>query len=431
MGVIHVVGAGLAGLAAAVSLVRRDRTVALYEASGHAGGRCRSVPDRRLARTVDNGNHLLLSGNQAAMRYLADIGAAHELQGPSSARFPFLELATGRRWTLRPGRGPIPWWLLSPRRRVPDTTVRSYRPALRLSRAGRGRTVQDCVPGDGVLWARFWEPLALAALNTPVRTADAQLLWSVLRSLFVKGEGACRARVARIGLSDTFVEPALQLLARAGVRTRFGWRLGRIAYADRRARRLEFGDRTVPLEGHDRVVLALPPATTGDLVPGITVPRTSHGIVNVHFALPEPARLPAGAPFLGLIGGTAQWLFVRDTVASVTISAADALAEVAAPELARRTWRDVALALDRAPRPVPAFRVIKERRATFAQTPAEVRRRPSTRCGFENLFLAGDWTDTGLPATIEGAVRSGWAAANAAMGRAGTADRTGRGTSAR
>ena len=124
-------------------------------------------------------------------------------------------------------------------------------------------------------------------------------------------------------------------------------------------------------------------------------------------------------PFIGLIGGVAQWLFVRDDIASVTVSAADALAAESAEVIARKTWNDVAAALGLERDALPTYRILKERRATFAQTPEEMRRRPSVHAGrdaFANVYLAGDWVDTGLPATIEGAVRSGYMAASAIAG---------------
>ncbi len=111
--------------------------------------------------------------------------------------------------------------------------------------------------------------------------------------------------------------------------------------------------------------------------------------------------------FLGLLGGTAEWLFVRGDVASVTVSAANELAEEESGVIARRLWADVAAALGLGGVPLPPHRIGKEKRATFAGTPVQVRRRAGTRTPWANLFLAGDWTDTGLPATIEGAVRSG------------------------
>ena len=412
----HIIGAGVAGLATAVSLARAGHAVTLYEASGQAGGRCRSYFDARLDCAIDNGNHLLLTGNQSTMRYLADIGAGDELVGPASACFPFLDLGTGRQWQLRPNAGRLPWWIFDARRRVPDTRVRDYLSGLRFAVAGPDRTVTDCVGDRGVVFEKFWEPLAVAALNSPVRAGAACLLWPVLRETFGKGEAACRPRIARTGLSATFVDPALELLRRSGTAVRFGTRLRGIAYEGGEARGLDFGTETAALDEGDRVVLALPPPAAASLVPDLTVPDESHAIVNAHFRLFEPAGLPAELPFLGLVGGTAQWLFVRGAVASITISAADDMVDEQSDVIARKTWRDVAMALARDPDPLPPYRVVKEKRATFAQTPAQVRLRPGTRSRFANVHLAGDWIDTGLPATIESAVRSGHMAARAILG---------------
>lgn len=412
----HVIGAGLAGLATAVSLVRRGREVTVHEASGHAGGRCRSFVDTKLDRKIDNGNHLLLSGNRAAIRYLADIKSADSLIGPASASFPFLDLRTGQRWLLRPNAGRVPWWILNPGRRVPDTRVWNYLSALRFAMAGADTTVTGCVGDTGVLFERFWRPLAVGALNTPARAGAAQLLWSVLRETFAQGEAACRPRVAKAGLSAAFVEPALKLLKRKGAAVRFGHRLRGISYTCRRADGLDFGSERIILRAGEAVVLALPPPAAADLVPALLVPDETHAIVNVHFRLKAAAGLPPELPLLGLIGGTAQWLFVRGDVASVTVSAADALAAEPSEAIARKTWNDVATALDHELEKLPPYRIVKEKRATFAQTPYQVKRRPQTRSEYVNLYLAGDWIDTGLPATIESAIRSGHLAARAVAG---------------
>jgi hypothetical protein len=163
------------------------------------------------------------------------------------------------------------------------------------------------------------------------------------------------------------------------------------------------------------VVLALPPDNTADLLPDLPVPRDSRPIVNAHIRLPAGARprrqLPEDLPFLGLIGGAADWLFLRGDVVSLTVSAAEGLADHPAEAVAGLMWRDTAKALGLDPAGEPVIRVIKEKRATFAQTPAALRLRPGPRSRWRNLVLAGDWTDTGYPATIESAVRSGAAAA--------------------
>ena len=140
--------------------------------------------------------------------------------------------------------------------------------------------------------------------------------------------------------------------------------------------------------------------------------------MNAHFRLDEAVELPGGSRLLGIIGGAAHWLFARGDIASVTVSAADKLAEQDAGEIAETLWRDVALALGKPPSAPPPVRIVKEKRATFAQIPAALARRAAPETAYDNLFLAGDWTATGLPATIEGAVLSGHRAAALALARA-------------
>ena len=416
-GAVHVVGAGLAGLSTAVSLASGGRPVTIYEAAAQAGGRCRSYEDARLGCRIDNGNHLLLSGNTATRRYLKATGAGNALIGPAQACFPFLDVRTGLRWSFRPGAGKIPWWIFDKRRRVPDAPAWRYLSALRFAFAGPESTVRDTVRNSGVLFERLWEPLAVAALNTSAGTGAARLLWPVLRETFARGEADCRPLVARDGLSEAFVEPALHMLRGKGADIRFKMRLQAIDYREGLARELRFGAETAALKDGDSVVLAVPPAAAAALVPGLTVPEQSNPIVNVHFLLSRPAGLAPEIPFIGLIGGTAQWLFARGRIASVTVSAGSDLVHESAEVLAERTWRDVAKALTLDPKAMPRYRVVKEKRATMAQTPSQVRRRPATECGYRNLFLAGDWIDTGLPATIESAIRSGESAARAACAR--------------
>ncbi len=411
MAVVHVIGAGLAGLSCAVRLAAAGRTVALHEAAPHAGGRCRSFFEPNLDCRIDNGNHLMLGANHALMGYLDTIGANDSLSSAPEVIFPYVELPAGRRWTLRPNSGLLPWWLLAPGRRVPDSRLADYFSAFRFKGAAAGDTVADVLDISTPFFKRFWGPLLVAVLNTEAEAASARLMWPVIKLTFGRGAEACRALVARDGLSASLIDPAVEWLGDHGCTPRFGSRLRTIQFDGGRVIGLDFGGHQIAFDATDCVVLAVPPARAAALLPGLAVPEASRAIVNAHYRLEQPHSLPGGSPLLGVIGGVAQWIFSRGDVVSVTVSAADAMIDDPAEEIAALLWADVAKALDLGAAPLPRHRIVKERRATFAQTPAEVARRPGPRTEYENLALAGDWTDTGLPATIEGAICSGDAAA--------------------
>jgi squalene-associated FAD-dependent desaturase len=410
-GTVHVVGAGLAGLSATLRLAEAGERIILHEAANHAGGRCRSYEDRELGRRIDNGNHLLFSANRTALDFLTAIGSRDSLIEQGEPVFPYLDLATGERFTLRPSQGRLPWWVLSRSRRIPGSRARDYAVLWRLMRAKPCETVASLAPDRGPVYRALIEPLSVAVLNTAPAEGSAWLLGRMLALSFAKGGRDCRALIVREGLSESFIEPALRRLAALGVEIRFGTRLRNLTIANRRVESLQFNAANLALGAADRVVLAAPAPVAAALLPNLTAPTEMRAIVNAHYRLNRPFRPANGIPFLALLGGTAHWVFFRGDVASVTVSAADMLADVPAEILAPRLWADVAAAIGAPDAAMPAWRIVKERQATFAQTPSQVARRPAAAGSLDNLWLAGDWTDTGLPATIEGAIRSGVTAA--------------------
>ena len=407
-GRVHVVGAGIAGLAAAVTLSTAGHRVALYEASQHAGGRCRSFFDPELGCRIDNGNHLLLTGNTAALSYIERIGALGSFERPDEAAIPFIDVVAGDGWELRPNRTAVPWWLLDPARRVPGTRPRDYVEALKLRRAARRATVAEVLGPGTLLFKRLWQPLAVAALNTGVEEGSARLFWRVLAETLGRGGAACRALLPHEGLSESLVDPALALLRRCGAEIRFGARLRGIEFAAQSAAKLVFDENSITLSDCDSAILAIPANVAARLVPELIVPDDHAPIVNAHFRYDAPIEAPL---FAGLIGGTAEWVFKKREVISVTVSAADRLVDEPAERLGKQLWRDVAAAFRIPFDPVPPMRIVKERRATFRATPVQLERRPGAATRWNNLHLAGDYVDTGLPATIEGAIRSGLVAA--------------------
>lgn len=410
-GRVYVLGAGMAGLAAATRLAETGRAVSVFEAAPHAGGRCRTFFDPTLDTEIDNGNHLVLSGNTDAMHYLGRIDAMDRID-IRDAVYPFVDLADGTSWRVDLGRSRLPWWILSKGRRVPGTHIIDYLQSRALLTAGPAATVADVLAGTGQLYQRFWKPFSIAVLNTAPEEAAASLLAPVIRETLANGGMACRPVLCRQGLGGAFVTPALDYLASKGADVRLGTRVRGLVRAEGRVTHLEIDGETVALGDADHVVSAVPPNVAADLVDGLVVPDDFRPIVNAHFKTSVPSGM---APITGLLGGVAEWLFVRGGIASVTVSAAAEAAKVSADDLAKQIWTEIAPLLGAPVDVLPPARIIKEKRATIAQTPAMVRRRAPMQTQFRNLSLCGDWTDTGLPATIEGALRSGHKAADAAL----------------
>jgi squalene-associated FAD-dependent desaturase len=410
---VHIIGAGISGLSAAVRLANAGFSVHVHEATQQAGGRCRSYFDAATNLTIDNGNHLLLSGNRHALAYARSIGTEAGLVGPQRAQFPFIDLESGQRWQLDLGDSRLPLWVFDKARRVPDTGLRDYLALMPLIWAAPSRLVGDAVPCEGTLYRRLVQPLLLAALNVDPPEGSAGLAGAVVRETLLAGGQACRPLIARDGLSAVLVEPAIELLRSKGASIQFGHELRAFALSAGGIGELKFGADAVTLGPDDAVILAVPPRPAAGLLPGLKTPTKFRAIVNAHFRFDPPKDMP---PLIGVVGGLVEWLFAFPQRLSVTISNGDRLVDLPREELAQAIWRDVCAAAG-VEGELPPWQIVRERRATFEATPEQNALRPGPETALKNLFLAGDWTDTGLPATIEGSVRSGDRAADLVLAR--------------
>jgi len=418
---IAVIGAGYAGLAAAVELARNGQQVEVFEASRSLGGRARAVEMDGL--TVDNGQHILIGAYSETLRLMRLVGADPQrllkrlslhLEFPGEMRLvaPHLPaplhslaailLATGLNWREK-------WAAIRLMRRLqyaqfritPDVSVTTW-------------LEQNKTPSRQR--RLLWQPLCIAALNTPAEYASAQVLAHVLRDSLAASRAASDLLLPQVNLSALFPEPAAQFITQhAGVIHR-GQRVTDL-------QRAEHGWRIDGQGPFAQVVLAVAAYHLGALVPELQL-EVEHfawePIVTSYLAYPASVCLPQ--PMLGVADGTAQWLFDRGQLCgqagliAAVISARGRHLDLPVAELEQRIHDEVAHIVPHLPAPLRT-RTITEKRATFACTPNL--RRPVTQTTLPGLWLAGDYVASGYPATIEGAVRSGVNAARSILGLRG------------
>jgi squalene-associated FAD-dependent desaturase len=391
-----------------VRLADAGHIVHVHEATQQVGGRCRSYFDGATNLTIDNGNHLLLSGNHHVLAYARKIGSEAGLKGPPEARFSFIDLAADKRWTLRINDSRVPFWVFDSARRVPDTNPADYFGLAPLTWAGTQTRIGDVIKCEGPLYDRLVGPLLLAALNIDPPNGSAGLAGAIVRETLLAGGQACRPLIASDGLSSVLIDPAIRFIRERGGSVEIGHEARSLSFDGARVNAFSLGDQTVELGADDAVVMAVPPRSATALLPGLTAPTKFCAIVNAHFRFAPPPHLP---PMMGVVNGLIEWLFAFPDRLSITISGGDRLVDRPREELAQAIWDDICKVAG-IEAPLPAWQIVRERRATFEASPEQNALRPGAATQWKNLFLAGDWTDTGLPATIEGSVRSGDRAAD-------------------
>ena len=421
---VGVIGAGWAGLAAAVTLVDQGVAVEVFEASRHLGGRARRVAVEGLE--LDNGQHILIGAYAETLQLMRAVGVDPER---AFLRLP-LELRSASGFRLRTARLPPPFHLLVGLLRAEGIGLGDRIATAWLVAAHRRRGYRLARDETVGAWleqhrqpeavrAAFWAPLCTAALNTPVARASAQIFLNVLRDTIEGGRGASDLLLPRVDLSALFPEPAARQLEARGSRVRLGAAVRRIS-REPQGFRLDDED-----ERFSHVVVACAPQHAGPLLaalPGLEPLATQLGrleyepIHTCYLQYPETVALPF--PMVGFQGGHAQWAFDRGRLSghrgliACVLSGAGAHESLAQEALAAALHAELARALPGLPAP-RWCRVIAEKRATFSCGVGLDR--PPNATPIPNLLLAGDYTASDYPATLEAAVRSGIAAARLAL----------------
>jgi squalene-associated FAD-dependent desaturase len=442
---VVVVGGGFAGFAAAVALQERRHEVVLLERRGVLGGRATSSRDAVSGEDVDCGTHLMLGAYTATLDLVRRAGASDLLSPQENLRLEWADEKGTTALECPPVGAPLHLLLGLLGLRVPlAVKLQAVRLglAVRFGRRPEGLTLAEYFRrcGQGEASRRLlWDPLALAILNEPVERAAAVLFHRVYREAFLRDHRASRLVFLRRGWAVLVERIARYLEGRGGV-VRRGARADELVVEDGRAVGVRYSQRAARreevaagrpaearVEAADAVVSAVPARALRGLLPGDWPARppfaalesfTGSPIVSVEMWLD---RVVVDRPMLGLRGSETEWVFDKGRlygregppqhlafiVSAAYRSAGKTNAELvsAAGEALRRAFPAMAGAT------VERALVLRDPHATFASSPDVEPLRPGPDTPVAGLFLAGDWTDTGLPATIEGAVRSGLRAA--------------------
>ena len=431
---VIVIGGGFAGLSAATALADAGARVLVAEARPQLGGRASTFRDPHTGERIDNGQHVLAGCYDETLRFLRRIGNERALRRPSTLKVAMIDKSGGRHELSLPPLpsplhllgGVLAWRNLTWTERLAILRVGPV--LLRGPNGVANETVRSWLHRHGQparLCELFWEPLALATLNQSIDQASAAPFLTVISRMLGGDAAAATILLPAVMLHDLYVSPAEAFLAARGATVRAG-KPARVTFAGDRIAGVTIGQETFT----SRIVIAAvpwfavaelfvdPPPLLAPLVTTASALESSP-IVTVNVWFDRPVLVD---DFLGLPDRAFQWAFDKQRIIgdgfshlSLVSSGAESIVALDNDTLSRRALDDLKSALpavqDAAVRHVS---IVRERRATFSLSPA-MPPRPPMRTAIEHLLLAGDWIDTGLPATIESAVVSGHSAADAAL----------------
>jgi hydroxysqualene dehydroxylase len=426
---VVIVGGGLSGLAAAVELSSQRIPVLLLEQKPYLGGRAYSFRDMATGQTVDNGQHALIAGYHRTRALLSRIGTDAQLviqprselhlhhpeRGFVDVRFPRL-----------PAPLHLLWGGISSSLFTADDAMPLLRAGWSLLRSG-GRRGQTALSQMTILeWLQmtgqthelrrsFWEPLAISIMNEHLDRASAMMFVNALRTAFLGGWRHSALAIPSVGLSELFASPARKYIRENGGEVRCTTRVNALSLEGGAVRTIQTSDgEQIPCRA---VILAVPSGAVEPLLPeALRSGGYLHGITSLPTSPIVSMHIWYGSDFmthnvLGLVGRRIQWVFKRKGYISAVISAAHGFTGMSNAALAAIAQEDLTGVYGGGIGMPRHYLVIREKKATYSSSPEVEAMRPGTSTPVPNLFLAGDWTATGYPATIEGAVVSGEAAA--------------------
>ncbi len=398
---IHIIGAGLAGLSAATNAIKKNISCEIYESSKIAGGRCRSFHDKKIDLEIDNGNHLVFSANKNFLDFCKVIGTLKTFNLVSK-NLCFFDINNANSWELGFDKNLINILYKCP---IPQTFFFDYLTFFKFLLVKHKTTVFELV-GKSKIYKTFWEPFTLAVMNTSPEYASAKVLSNVLKETIFKGKKNCLIYQPHENWGKSLIKPALKFLKKNKTTINFNETLKKIYINQGKIEELIFTKKKVKINSRDRVVFAIPPSNIVKLFPDFSLPCEYNTILNIHFKVTSKNQKLFKNEIIGFINTVSQWVFIKKNCISITVSDANKFNSHDTNEITKIVWKEICTFIGEKIQYISA-QVIREKKATYIQSPKNnilIQRFNDTK---KNNIFAGDWTQNGLPCTIEASILSG------------------------
>lgn len=416
-----IIGGGIAGLTAASILSSKKNQVTLFESSPKLGGRTYSFLDKESNEIIDNGQHILMGCYAHTIDFLKLIGAENNFLYQKNLDISFIS-ENRKRYQLKAYTSIYPFNLLFAIHRYHILSssdkwkLISFLSKLLIvsKKSLENLSVYEWLLKENQtenLLKSFWEILCVGALNSNLQNASAKLFYDILIEIFFSGNFASTIILPKYGLSESFINPALSFIKKNG---------GEINLSTQVKELIIENDKIVSVRTElnnysefDFVITSIPFHALVKIIPDNLINMQSEflysTILNIHLWVKEN---PIQDQFFGFIDSSLHWMFNKGNHINIVISDANKYAEVSNDEMIEMTLTELEKYIGFKRELLINYKIIREKRATFIPNNDILNKRPGSKTKIKNLFLAGDWTDTGLPATIESAAKSGKLAAD-------------------
>ena len=390
----------MSGLSAACWATKKGLKVELFESTNLAGGRCRSFFDNNLKIEIDNGNHLVFSANKNFYDLCKLIRTTDKIKTFEPNLF-FFDKSNKKSWKIGLSLFDL---IFNKNKRIPDITLSEYLSILKIFFVSNFDSVES-LTNSLKLKKFFWEPFTLAVMNTSITDAKAKILLNVLKQTIFSGKNKCYIYQPLNNWNETVIQPALEYIKKLN-KISFRKRLKSVVIKNNHITRLNFNDSEINIEEKDVVISALPLNSFSKIFPENNYPEKFNSILNIHFKITNKVRSYFNNQIIGMINSISQWVFIKTNYLSVTVSNAGLFDNVPSESIATEIWVEICILINKKIK-MPYYRIIKEKTATFIQSPENFNKIKKIDNLPKNLIISGDWTQNNLPCTIEGSIMSG------------------------